>query len=534
MSKAINPTNSGIGKRAAIYVRLSDEDRAKAHSQDLSESIKNQLALASAYAAERNWTVTDIYCDDDWSGLDRDRPDFNRLLKDCEAGRIDLVLCKDMSRFSRDKIVTEEFLETKFQEWNVRFIGLTDGTDTADKGNKKSREINALVNQWYAEDISTKVRAAFKTKQNQGLFIGSYPAYGYVKSPAVKGKLEVDPEIAPVVRMIYGLYLSGNGTHGIACLLNAEGIPNPTAYKESKYPNYRNAFKKSNLGLWNKTTVKRILRNEIYIGNMVQHKSVKPHFKSKRRTALPQKAWEVVEGTHEPIIDPETFFRVQEMMNGKIRSTREGRSHIFAGKVFCKDCGCSMIKSACGKYAYLTCSTHRINSSLCSRHSVRFDELTDIVSGRIRNLLPALSADQEQLLMILTAHDDYAANLKKLKINIEDTQTQIRKVVDALTNLYKEQGQGTMHASIFNEIKEGLIRERNRMQRKLAKHRADLENVNDLSNRVQYWTAVLNGFLSFSELTRDLVVELISFVEIGEKAEGSQEIVIHYSFSDLC
>ncbi|HEX3031734.1 MAG TPA: recombinase family protein, partial [Bacillota bacterium] len=158
---AITPPLITPSLRAAIYARLSDEDKDKTKSGDLSESIQNQITLATRFAREKDWLIVDVYSDDDWSGLDRERPEFNRLLRDCEQGRVDVVLCKDMSRFTRDKILPEEYLETRFAEWQVRFIGLTDGTDTADKSNKKSREINALVNQWYAEDISTKVRAAF-------------------------------------------------------------------------------------------------------------------------------------------------------------------------------------------------------------------------------------------------------------------------------------------------------------------------------------------------------------------------------------
>jgi len=516
--------------RVAIYARLSDEDKNKTSYSEKSESIKNQITLATKFAQENGWKIVEVYSDDDWSGLDRDRPEFNRLLEDCEAGKIDIVLCKDMSRFTRDKIVTEEYLETKFMEWNVRFIGLSDGSDTADKANKKSREINALVNQWYAEDISNKIRAVFKTKREEGSFIGSYATYGYVKSDKVKGKLEIDPEAAPVVKNIFLLYLEGCGTYTIARMLNEEGILNPASYKKSKHPNYKNAFQKDHRGLWSKTSVMRVLKNEVYIGNIVQHKCEKIHFKTKKHRNLPKEEWEIVENTHEPIIDRDTFLKVQELLNMHIRSTGKGTPHIFAGKVICKDCGSALAKSSYGSYHYLSCSKYRLDNSSCSKHSIQFDVLTETVEQRIRNLLSDLIKDKEKFLRQLVENDDFTSSIKSLQAKRDTINYRVKDLTTALKTLYMEKSQGKVDAFIFGSLQEEFLKEKCQLDKQLEILNAQLTKANDQNDRLEYWSKVLEKYSNFDELTREMVNELIDFIEIGERGDGPQEVVIHYSF----
>lgn len=247
---------------AAIYCRLSDEDRNKVNKLEESESIQNQKKILLEYAMKNKWDVYRIYCDDDYSGLDSERPEFNRLISDAKAGKFNIILCKSQSRFTRDMEMVEKYLHNKFIEWGIRFIGVTDNADTLEKGNKKSRQINGLVNEWYCEDISENIKAVFDVKRKKGEFIGSFAPYGYKKDPSDKNKLMIDQEAAQVVKGIFKMYLEGYGAQQIAFMLNQKGIPNPTKYKELNGSNYINPFKTDNYGLWNKTTVKRILKND--------------------------------------------------------------------------------------------------------------------------------------------------------------------------------------------------------------------------------------------------------------------------------
>lgn len=201
-----------------IYVRLSDEDRDKVNRMDESESIQNQKIMLRDYCIERGWEIYDIYCDEDYSGTDFDRPNFQRMLKDCENGIIQTVLCKSQSRFSRDLSVIETYLHDKFIEWGVRFISVIDRADTEDIGNKKSRQINGLMNEWYCEDVSENIRKVLQHKRKNGQFTGSFAPYGYLVNPDNKNHLIIDEIAAPIVKNIFEWYLQGWGYRKIEAL----------------------------------------------------------------------------------------------------------------------------------------------------------------------------------------------------------------------------------------------------------------------------------------------------------------------------
>jgi len=383
--------------KVAIYCRLSDEDKDKNNKFDESESIQNQKKLLTKYSIENDWSIYKIYSDDDYSGLDINRPEFNHMIKDAREGKFNIILCKHQSRFSRDIEVVEKYLHRKFPEWGIRFVSLTDNVDTLDETNKKSRQINSLVNEWYSEDISRSIRATFKVKREEGKFIGSFASYGYIKDPKNKNKLIIDDEAARVIKMIFNWYLEGNGTQHISRMLNERGIPNPTKHKQRKGLNYKNSSQTDAYGLWNKTTIRRILRNEVYIGNTVQGKREKLNYKSNKIVSTSKDKWVLVENTHEPIIDNNTFEAVQKRLSKKIRSTGKGKAHIFAGKVRCMDCKSTMNKVRSGKgYEYLRCKLYLRDpkKKLCTSHSIRLDVLVDIVTERLKSHLDKIDEDK--------------------------------------------------------------------------------------------------------------------------------------------
>ena len=258
--------------KAAIYCRLSKEDEDKIGE---SESIQNQKSMLLQYALENEFDIYQIYSDEDYSGIDRNRPAFNAMIEAASEHKFDVVLAKTQSRFTRDMELVEKYLHGKFMEWGVRFIAVVDHVDTNDTANKKSRQINGLINEWYLEDLSTNVRSVLDHKRKEGLFIGSFARYGYCKDPNAKGKLIIDPEAADVVRRIFSMALNGIGAHKIARILNDEKIPSPTAYKQLHGIHYRSALKNTNAALWSSPTVYQILHDQIYIGNMVQGKHKK-------------------------------------------------------------------------------------------------------------------------------------------------------------------------------------------------------------------------------------------------------------------
>lgn len=517
----------------ALYVRLSVEDRSKFNDTDDSESIQNQKTLLMKYALDSSWAVYKIYSDEDYSGLDKDRPEFNRLLEDAEQGRFNIVLCKSQARFTRDMEHVEKYLHNKFLEWGVRFVSITDNADTAEKGNKKSRQINGLVNEWYCEDISEAVKASFKIKREAGKFIGSFAAYGYDKSSEDKNALVVDEEAAGVVRIIYDWYLEGHGTQHIASMLNNLGILNPTQYKSARGMKFKNPSQKNAHGLWNKTTVKRILKNEIYIGNMVQGIRRKTSYKSKKVRNTPEGEWIVVKGTHCPIIDYNTFAAVQKRINGNVRECKEGKAHLFAAKVRCLDCGSSMCKVTAAGHTYLRCRLYKTapGKRLCSSHSIRLDSLASTVYCELKGYM-SMMGDSDALARRLQMESDVSMRLRQLQLKQDRLTYLINESGTIVKNLYIDKLKGLITEGQFRGLNNTYICEKQKQEEQLAVVKDKMEEVRKKLDGIDKWIGVIEKHRNFSELTRHMVNELINYIEIGEKedASGKREMVIHWLF----
>lgn len=230
--------------KVAIYCRLSEEDRNKQHETDDSNSIQNQKSMLIQYVLEQGWEVYNIYSDDDYTGSDRRRPEFNKLLNDAEHRKFDIILCKTQSRFTRELELVEKYIHGLFPIWGIRFISIVDNADTANKGNKKSRQINGLVNEWYLEDMSENIRSVLTDRRKNGFHIGAFALYGYKKDPEQKGHLIIDEEAAAVVREVFTLFSQGYGKTAIARMLNDRGIPNPTEYKRLHGLRYKQPTRK--------------------------------------------------------------------------------------------------------------------------------------------------------------------------------------------------------------------------------------------------------------------------------------------------
>lgn len=519
--------------RVAIYCRLSDEDRNKASEIDESESIQNQKLLLTKYAVEKGWAIYKIYSDEDYSGLDRERPEFNKMLEAAEQGKFNIILCKHQSRFTRDMELVEKYLHGRLPEWGIRFISLTDNADTFEKGNKKSRQINGLVNEWYCEDISEAIRATFNVKREAGKFIGSFASYGYMKDPKDKNRLVIDEEAASIVRQIFGWYLEGYGTQHIAYMLNDKMIPNPTRYKQNKGLNFKNAAQTDGYGLWNKTTVKRILKNEMYIGNMVQARTEKVSYKSDKKTARPPSKWKIVKGTHEAIIDAKTFYAVQKRMSSGVRSTGAGKTHIFASKVRCLDCRSTMNKTSHGKYSYLRCKLYGIDpkKELCTSHSIRLDKLTDIVTEKIAGYINKY-CDDDYISKELMNEQNIDKKISSLERGLKALDKRNKEIELALTSLYMDKVNGLIGEGEFRILSRNFAAETENISVKRKELEAELAEVKNCTDSVDKWIEIIKKLKDFKQLTPEAVSKLIDYIEVGEKNKetGKQKIVIHWSF----
>lgn len=361
---------------AALYLRLSQEDGERWGE---SQSISNQRFFLTQYCQENGFLVAECYIDDGYTGTNFNRPGFQRLLRDIERGKITTVITKDLSRLGRDYIETGRFVDCYFPEKGVRYIAVNDGVDTGREesaGNDMSA-LKAVFNDFYARDVSKKVRSALTAKRRAGKFIGAWAPYGYQKDRKQRGNLVPDPESAQVVRRIYRDFLKGESVRSIAKKLTAEGIPTPLER--------RNGGQKAT-GRWNESTIRRILTCETYAGNLTQNQSKTISYKVRKRIANPKTEWIVVSDTHEPLIAKEEFQMVQRLFNTRSNPQKPKERHLLSGLVFCGDCGSPMTFVKDGPRTYLVCSSSRRYPGSCKTHCIREDEVERILLDSLRKL----------------------------------------------------------------------------------------------------------------------------------------------------
>ena len=520
--------------KAAIYCRLSKEDEDKIGE---SESIQNQKSMLIQYAMEKGFELYQIYSDEDYSGIDRNRPAFNSMLQAASEHQFDVVLAKTQSRFTRDMELVEKYLHGKFMEWGIRFIAVVDHVDTNDTANKKSRQINGLINEWYLEDLSTNVRSVLDHKRKEGLFIGSFARYGYCKDPNAKGKLIIDPEAAEVVRRIFSMALNGIGAHKIARTLNEEKIPSPTAYKRLHGIHYRIAFKNTNAALWSSPTVYQILHDQLYIGNMVQGKHKKVSYKSEKTIWIPKSQWIVVENMHEAIIERETFETVQMMMQGRTRSSVGGRIYPLARKVVCSCCGCIMEQTGRPPRAdgtrirYVRCRMHQRAPEVCGNKTcTNLTDLQNVVLQRIRAYVsdwfdPEKVKLPEQDDPVRQRNQAMREELRKLRGDVERRRK-------AMQELYLDKVSGLIDSAQFFEMNKSFLDEVSSAEARIEKLESELEQQKEESATIQTQMQRVRELAQVSHLTRELAVLLVDRVVVGPKdaRTGEQKITIEWNF----
>lgn len=519
---------------AAIYCRLSKEDMIPfGHGEKVqeSESIQNQKSLLTEYATEHGWNIYEVYCDEDYSGIDSERPAFCRLLEDAEQRKFEIVLCKTQSRFTRDMELVERYIHNRFVLWGIRFIAVVDHVDTEIKGNKKARQINGLINEWYLEDLSENIKAVFRHKRSTGQYIGGFPVYGYQKSQSDKNKLVIDEQAAAVVRRIFALYLAGNGKQQIASLLNAEEIANPTKYKQQKGWNYVNGAQRNHLGLWNKTSVGRILKNQMYIGDLVQGTRKKVNYKSKELVAVPKEDWVIVPNTHEAIIDREVFASVAKLLGERTKSSGNGKTHLLAGKVRCMDCGSAMLKvsNSSANYArcYLRCKLYATDKSCCSNHSIRLDRLEKEVSDRLKKYIQLYYTPcWGNLLSNTDGEEKHIASLQK---QIACLQADVLRHEKALQDLYLDKSAGVIEAEQFAQLNRAYLKDSQRLKSRIFVLAQELDKTKSNTDKTALQGKVLQ-WLDFDTAPRELINVFIESVEIGKRnlQTNEQNILIHW------
>lgn len=526
-------------ENAAIYCRLSKEDQDKITEGDDSASIQNQKMMLVDYALNRGFCVYDIYSDDDFKGFDQQRPDFNRLLTDAKLKKFNIIICKTQSRFTRDMELVEKYIHGMFPLLGIRFIGVVDNVDTDVKGNKKARQINGLVNEWYSEDLSENIRGVFHTKMIKGQFLGPFACYGYQKDDKDKYHLMIDEPAAAVVRKIFAYSVQGLGNKQICLKLQEEGIPTPSEYKAAQGLNYKHPKQDSfgKLGLWGPNTVRRILTNPMYIGHMVQGREKKLSYKSSKVVEVPREEWIIVPDCHEPIIEEEVFYLVQDLIKNRryARTKNEDgskRSAPLAGILRCLDCGNRLTRiNGNMQYVYYYCSLYkRSGGTLCYPHSVRESKLEELLSGKIKELINQhLESNQLEELLTDQKETDRLKAKKRLQLQrLIDNQARLTK---ALTMLYVDKSNEQLSEKDYRTLKASLDQEKLELDQQALALSQEIDSL-DLDNTNQERKEdLVKKYSNFESLSHEIINEFIEYIEVGEKdKEGNQEITLHYRF----
>ncbi len=519
--------------KTALYLRLSRDDGTDAESN----SIASQREILKEYVNRYpDMEIVDIYADDGYSGTNFDRPDFNRMMNDVYAGKVNCVLVKDLSRFARNYTEAGTYLDKIFVKLRVRFIALNNQLDTGMAGVNPFNQlvqvgITNIMNEGQAAITSVNVRGTLNLRRKQGKFIGSFPTYGYLKDPDDNHRLIIDEETAPIVRMIFERFIAGESIIGITKDLNEMGVPNPSMYKKQKGLNYRHPSGRSNDGLWPDSSVRRILQNRMYVGDMVQGRNTTYSYKIKQCRAIPEDEWIVVENTHEPIIDRETFDNAQALFNRNIRkSPKKNSVDLFSGLVRCADCKRVMNKKTnqhpYGTYHYYRCVTARkLKKSACTNHTIRIDKLEGAVLLTIQNMINTATTMSELLNKInnnSTRIKESSHIQKALKVQISERE----KLVSMITDLYPDWKSGVITADEYQMLKERLNERLRIVDEKIASLNKSAEQFQSGITEENEFVARFKKYGNIECLTRPLLTELVQEIFVHEG--GDIEVVFKF------
>lgn len=519
--------------KVAMYIRLSREDGDKEESS----SVTNQRNIITRFINENdNFIIVDEYVDDGYTGTNFNRPAFQRMIKDIEKGKINTVITKDLSRLGRDYIDTGRYVQRYFPENRVRYIALLDGIDTLeDAGMNDIAPFKSVINDMYVKDISKKITSALKERKTAGNFLAVTAPYGYKKNPENKYQLVINEEEAKVVRYIFRLYLQGNGLTKIAKILTEEEIPVPGISR-----NIGTTRKTKLYNCWKQTTISRILKNPVYIGNLEQFKRKKVNYKSKKRVSVPKEDRVICYNTHEPIIKKEDFDEVQKIITeNKAFNKSTKHDYLFKGFLYCADCGAKLYLTYSdyaykkyGEYRYTTvCYTYSKYYNQCSRHSNSIPILEKILIENIKKVCNAyLNRDLEKELIEMVEKEN-KRNVLEQEYNkkIDNIETKIEDLNLCIRNLYMDKVKNVITEKDYIELSKNFTQERDKLineKEELLKLSTNLKNDNNNKEEIE---KVAKEFVSLKKPTKELLSRLIDKVTISE----DNIITIYFKFKEL-
>lgn len=495
-----------------IYIRLSREDDDKTYE---SESITNQKSLLLQYANENNLRVYDIYVDDGYSGTNFERPGFKKLINDIEHGRINMVITKDMSRLGRDYIGTGELVEKYFPAHNVRYIAVTDNIDTfLDSSNNDIAPFKAIMNDFYAKDISKKIKSSLKAKMKEGKFVSGRTPFGYSQDPENKNHLVIHEEQAKVVKRIFEMSLNGMTYFKIAKQLTDEGVKTPASYYSFKWRSNYNL----NYNNWHPKTIQDILTNRIYTGDLVQNRRNKVNYKVKKIVKNNPSDYIVVENTHEPIVDKATFYEVQKRIPKNVGRNEKIEYHLLDGLLYCGDCGHRISVSARRKSdnnCYTMCNYYRsyIRNKVCTSHCNNYDKFEKVVLSALRKACLEYLNKNKIKDKVLDGINDTNSQINRKK-EIENITKEINQINENLDTIYIDKLNKTITNEQFERVKSKLESTLVMKQKRYNELTCEtIDQVNEQKRDILI-NKYIDEFLNMKNPTRELIVNLIDRIEI--------------------
>ena len=521
----------------ALYPRLSHEDELQGESN----SISNQKRILETYAKQNGFSNLRWYTDDGYSGANFQRPGFQAMLADIEAGKVATVIVKDMSRLGRNYLQVGMYTEMIFPQKGVRFIAINDGVDSA-QGENDFAPLRNIFNEWLVRDTSKKIKAVKRSKGMSGKPITSKPVYGYLMDE--DENFIIDEEAAPVVRQIYSLCLAGNGPTKIARMLTEQQIPTPgtleyrrTGSTRRYHPGYECK--------WATNTVVHLLENREYTGCLVNFKTEKPSYKLKHSIENPPEKQAVFENHHEPIIDRETWERVQELRKQRKRPNRYDEVGLFSGILFCADCGSVMYQQRYQtdkrKQDCYICGSYKKRTADCTAHFIRTDLLTAGVLSNLRKVTSYAAKHEARFMKLLIEQNedgDRRRNAAKKK-ELEAAEKRIAELSAIFKRLYEDSVTGRISDERFTELSADYEAEQKELKERAARLREELSKAQEATANAEKFMNVVRRHTTIEELTPTLLREFVEKIVVHEsvaldgKRRGKlrrQEIEIYYSF----
>ena len=521
----------------ALYPRLSRDDELQGESN----SISNQKSILEAYARDRGFPNLRFYTDDGWSGTTFQRPGFQAMLADIEAGKVGTVIVKDMSRLGRNYLQVGMYTEMLFPQKGVRFIAINDGVDSA-QGENDFTALRNLFNEWMVRDTSKKIRAVKQAIGLSGKPVTSHPVYGYLKGE--DGKFIIDEETAPVVKQIYALCLAGNGPTKIARMLTEQQIPTPgtldymrTGNTNRYYPDYPCR--------WSTNTVVHILEREEYVGRLVNFKTTMQSYKVRKIVYNDRDKQAIFENSHEPIIDLATWERVQELRKQRKRPNRYDEVGLFSGILFCADCGHVLYQqryeNKTRKQDCYICGSYKKRTRDCTAHFIRTDLLMAGVTTNLRKVTAYAEKHEKQFMKLLIEQNEDGGKRRNAarRRELDAVEKRITELSAIFKRLYEDSVAGRITDERFTELSADYEQEQAELKARAAELEAELSRAQEAAHNAEKFMNIVRKYMNFEELTPTLLREFVEKIVVHEtvaldgKRRGKQRtqaIEIYYSF----